>query len=140
MLSINQSDYYLLHVCRRNLKKDNMMQSQKLTTKTSSNIISPSKVPSDSSSSVTSTPKSSVSSAVSENQKFQTGGASIVYVHTFCAELLGEASSLELCRSEMKQKCEIDVLSWFKLSPSESQDMLSKLFKNTVLELIQFHP
>ena len=31
-------------------------------------------------------------------QKFERGGASILYVHTFCAELLGEASSLELCR------------------------------------------
>ena len=31
-------------------------------------------------------------------QKFERGGASILYVHTFCAELLGETSSLELCR------------------------------------------
>ena len=60
-----------------------------------------------------------------ETTNFQ-GGASIVYVHTFCAELLGE-SSLELCRSELKLKCDLDVLSWFKLGPDESKQMIGRL-------------
>ena len=61
-------------------------------------------------------------------QKFQSEGASIVYVHTFCSELLGAqpTSLLDLCRSEMKSKCDVDVLSWFKYSPQNSPDMLSK--------------
>ena len=107
------------------------MQSQTLT-KSSPNVTPPSSVPST-------YPSSSVPSAASDTQKFQTGGASIVYVHTFCAELLGEASSLDLCRSEMKVKCEIDVLSWFKLSPSESQDMLSNLSYSTVWKIIYIY-
>ena len=81
------------------------------------------------------------------NNKFQRGGASIVYVHTFCSELLGEGSSLEFCRywnienmhrnhlqitvkifrSEMKTKCDMDVLSWFQISPSQSQDIQGML-------------
>ena len=61
------------------------------------------------------------------SQTFRAGGASIVYVHTFCAQLLGEKSNLELCRTEMKQHCDIDVLSWFKLSPSESSNMMKDL-------------
>lgn len=50
-----------------------------------------------------------------------------MYVHTFCAQLLGQISNLELCRTEMKQNCDIDVLSWFKLSPSESSNMMTAL-------------
>ena len=61
------------------------------------------------------------------SQTFRAGGASIVYVHTFCAHLLGEKSNLEVCRTEMKQHCDIDVLSWFKLSPSESSNMMKDL-------------
>ena len=61
------------------------------------------------------------------SQTFRAGGASIVYVHAFCAQLLGEKSSLELCRTEMKGNCDIDVLSWFKLSPSESSNMMNAL-------------
>ena len=103
----------ILEENRTNQKKSNMMQLPQSVTSTSTTLVH-------------TTSKSSVSPTISENQKFQTGGASIVYVHTFCAELLGEASSLELCRSEMRQKCDIDVLSWFKLSPSESQEMLGR--------------
>ena len=54
------------------------------------------------------------------------GGASIVYVHTFCAELIGE-SSLELCRTELKLKCDVDVLSWFKLNPAQSRAMQGRI-------------
>ena len=61
------------------------------------------------------------------SQTFRAGGASIVYVHAFCAQLLGEKSNLELCRTEMKEHCDIDVLSWFKLSPSESSNMMNAL-------------
>ena len=61
------------------------------------------------------------------DQTFRAGGASIVYVHTFCAQLLGEKSNLELCRTEMRGNCDIDVLSWFKLSPSESSNMMTAL-------------
>ena len=43
-------------------------------------------------------PKPQVKPENDNNNKFQRGGASIVYVHTFCSELLGEGSSLEFCR------------------------------------------
>ena len=35
---------------------------------------------------------------VDTSQKFESGGASIVYVHTFCSELFGDSSGLDLCR------------------------------------------
>ena len=89
-------------------------------------------------------PKPPVKPENNNNNKFQRGGASIVYVHTFCSELLGEGSSLEFCRywnidrnhlqitvniirSEMKTKCDMDVLSWFQISPSQSQDIQGML-------------
>jgi len=62
-----------------------------------------------------------------DSGSFKAGGASIVYVHTFCAQLMGEGSSLELCRNQMRLNCDIDVLSWFKLSPSESSLTMSML-------------
>ena len=43
-------------------------------------------------------PPTPVKPESNNNNKFQRGGASIVYVHTFCSELLGEGSSLEFCR------------------------------------------
>ena len=58
---------------------------------------------------------------------FRAGGASIVYVHTFCSQLMGETAGLDLCRTEVRQNCDIDVLSWFKLSPSESPTMMSSV-------------
>merc|ERR1711983_454598 len=57
------------------------------------------------------------------------GGASIIYVHTFCSELLGESSSLDFCRAELKSKCDIDVLSWFKNSPAQSIEVKIQIQK-----------
>ena len=47
-------------------------------------------------------------------------GASLTYVHTFCSSLLGGAG-LEQCRAEVQSRCGIDVLSWFRQAPGESQ-------------------
>ena len=60
-------------------------------------------------------------------EKFQNEGASIIYVHTFCLEIIGDqaTSLLEKCRAEMKLKCDIDVLSWFKNNPLLSTEALS---------------
>ena len=43
-------------------------------------------------------PQASPHNAEDGGEKFERGGASIVYVHTFCSELLGESSTLDLCR------------------------------------------
>ena len=70
-------------------------------------------------------------------EKFQNEGASIIYVHTFCLEIIGDqaTSLLEKCRAEMKLKCDIDVLSWFKNNPLNSPVTLSKIFDYISLSL-----
>ena len=58
-----------------------------------------------------------------------------MYVSSFCSQLFGEHSGLEACRAEVKQKCDIDVLTWFRRGPGESveimravQDCVTKIF------------
>ena len=47
--------------------------------------------------------------------------------------------TVNVIRSEMKTKCDMDVLSWFQISPSQSQDiqgMLSVIMVNSIVVLI----
>ena len=58
------------------------------------------------------------------------GGASLLYVVTFCTQLFGAEAGLAHCRTQMISKvimmimmilmqCSIDVLNWFEKSPAE---------------------
>ena len=54
-------------------------------------------------------------------------GASLLYVSSFCKEIFGNLAPLETCRAELKMHCEVDVLAWFDISPSESAETLEAI-------------
>lgn len=47
-----------------------------------------------------------------------------MYVSSFCKDVFGDNTPLERCRANLKAGCNVDVLSWFDVSPAESEETL----------------
>jgi len=68
--------------------------------------------------------------------KSSEGGASLLYVVTFCSSLFGSEAGLSYCRNQLITKCSIDILSWFDKNPTEDQNGGKELIQELIFYLI----